>query len=185
MDRSWNSDAGDTYPGRLLGRDEIERYLRLVGRHLHQRGLTGEILILGGAYMTVVIRQREATRDVDAYFATHADAIREAAASVAEEEKLPSDWLNDAVKGFLYKQPETSLWLECPGLRVFMPSMDYIFAMKAFSGRAEDVRDLRALRDRLGLSSAQEAMEIVERYIPERLLTPRVRLLLEVVFEEE
>jgi hypothetical protein len=63
--------------------------------------------------------------------------------------------------------------------------MDYIFAMKAFSGRAEDIRDLRALRDRLGLTSAQAALEIVERYIPEKLLTPRVRLLLEVVFEEE
>lgn len=48
-----------------MHRDAIERYLREVGRHLNEAGLTGEILILGGAYMTLVLRQREATKDVD------------------------------------------------------------------------------------------------------------------------
>src|SRR5207244_8558828 len=51
--------------------DEIEGYLREVGRHLHAEGLTGEILIVGGAYMTLVLRKRDATKDVDAYFARH------------------------------------------------------------------------------------------------------------------
>lgn len=104
-----------------MHRDAIERYLREVGRHLNEAGLTGEILILGGAYMTLVLRQREATKDVDAYFAENAAAIREAASRVAEEHGLPRDWLNDAVKGFLYTQSESTPWLECPGLRAFIP----------------------------------------------------------------
>ena len=41
--------------------DEIERYLREVGLRLRGKDLIGEILILGGAYMTLVLRSRGAT----------------------------------------------------------------------------------------------------------------------------
>ncbi len=167
-----------------MNRDEIEENLCRVGSHLHEQGLTGEILLVGGAYMTLVLRQREATKDVDAYFAAHAEAIREAAARVALENGLPADWLNDAVKGFIYAQPEMTLWLECPGLRVYAPHPSYIFAMKAVAGRPEDLRDLRALRDSLRLTTGAEALEIVTRYVPERLLTPRVQYLIEDLFDE-
>lgn len=124
-----------------MQRIEIERYLRQVGSYLQQQGLTGEILLLGGAYMTLVLRQPDTTRDVDAYFAANQTAIREAAASVAREYGLPLDWLNDAAKGFLYVQPEVTTWLECPGLRVYAPSPSYIFSMKALAGRPVDQRD--------------------------------------------
>lgn len=162
----------------------MERCLRRVGGYLEQQGLIGEILIVGGAYMTLVLRHREATKDVDAYFATEAAAIRASAARVAREEGLPGDWLNDAVKGFLYTQPEASLWLECPGLRIYAPHPSYVFAMKAVAGRPEDVRDLRSLRDHLGLASAEEALAIVTRFVPTRLLTPRVQYLLEGLFDD-
>ncbi|MBI3977900.1 MAG: hypothetical protein HY331_06920 [Chloroflexi bacterium] len=167
-----------------MDRSEIERFLCLVSRYLDERGLTGEILLVGGAFMTLVLRQREATKDVGAYFAAHVEAIREAANCVAREQGLPADWLNDAVKGFLYTQPETALWLECPGLRVYAPHPAYIFAMKAVAGRPEDLRDLRALRDSLGLTSAADALAIVTRYVPERLLSPRVQYLIEDLFDE-
>lgn len=167
-----------------MDRVEIERCLRSVGRYLDEQGLTGEILLVGGAYMTLVLRQREATKDVDAYFAAHAPAIREVAARVAREEGLPADWLNDAVKGFFYAQPEAKLWLECPGLRVYAPDPSYIFAMKAIAGRPEDLRDLGALRENLGLTSVAEALAIVARYVPERLLTPRVQYLIEDLFDD-
>lgn len=167
-----------------MHRDDIERYLRQVGQYLQEQDLIGEILLLGGAYMSLVLHQRETTKDVDAYFATDADAIREAAARVAREHGLPADWLNDAAKGFVYRQPETERWLECPGLRVYAPHPSYVFAMKAVAGRPEDLRDLQALREMLGLASAADALDIVTRYVPERLLTPRVRYLLEDLFDE-
>ncbi len=166
-----------------MDRDEIERHLREVGRYLHEQGLTGEILLVGGACMTLVLRQRETTKDVDAYFAANAQAIREAAARVAGENGLPFDWLNDAVKGF-HARPEMTLWLECPGLRVYAPHPSYIFAMKAIAGRPEDLRDLQLLRESLGLTSVDEALAIVARYVPERLLTPRVQYLIEDLFDE-
>ena len=168
-----------------MHRDEIERYLRQVGAYLDEQALIGEILILGGAYMTLVLQKREVTMDVDAYFAVNAAAIREAAARVAEEHRLPPDWLNDAVKGFLYVEPEATPWLECPGLRVYAPPPEYIFAMKAVAGRPGDLRDLEALRDTLGLTAASQALEIVARYVPTRLLTPRLRYLVEGLFDQE
>ncbi|MDP2935118.1 MAG: hypothetical protein Q8O86_01350 [Dehalococcoidia bacterium] len=168
-----------------LGGKEIKDYLRQVGHYLHEQSLTGEILLVGGAFMMLVLQQRKTTKDVDAYFAAHPEAIREAAARVARERGLPADWLNDAVKGFLYTQPEMTLWLECPGLRVYAPHPSYIFAMKAIAGRPEDLRDLRSLRDSLGLTSAVEALAVVTRYVPERLLTPRVQYLIEDLFDDE
>lgn len=183
MDEELNPVGGE---GRSpLGREEIEGYLRSLGRHLHSQGLTGEILLTGGAYMTLVLRQREATKYVDAYFAANAEAIREAATRVAREAGLRADWLNDAVKGFLYTQPEATLWLECPGPRFYVPPPSYIFAMKTVAGRPEDLGDLRALRNVLGLTSAAEAVALVTRYVPERLRTPRMQYLLEDLFDEE
>jgi hypothetical protein len=167
-----------------MHRDEIERYLRQVGEYLNDQLLTGELLIVGGAYMTLVLQQRETTKDVDAYFASNAVAIREAAARVARDEGLPDDWLNDAVKGFMFTQPEMTLWLDCPGLRVYAPNPAYIFAMKALAGRPEDVRDLVALSDLLTLRSAAEALAVVARYVPAQLLSPRIQYLVEDLFDE-
>lgn len=178
------TDHGIVGHPRPMDRDEIEQFLRLVGTYLYEQGLTGEVLIVGGAYMSLVLRRRETTKDVDAYFAANAEAIRQAAARVALEKGLPAGWLNDAVKGFLYTQPETTLWLECPGLRVYAPHPSYIFAMKAIAGRPEDLNDLRALRETLGLASADEALGLVTRYVPERLLTPRVQYLIEDLFDD-
>jgi hypothetical protein len=179
MGRGAETGGGEA-PRAPLGRADIVRYLGLVGEQLAGEGITGEILIVGGAYVTLVLEKREATKDVDAYFAAHADAIRRAADRVAGDHGLPRDWLNDAVKGFIHTQPTKRVWLELPGPRVHAPDPAYIFAMKAYAGRPEDVRDLRTLRDVIGLASAADALELVTRYIPERFLTPRVGYLVDL-----
>jgi len=51
-----------------MRRGEIEADLRAVGAELAHQGLIGEIVLAGGAFMTLVLRSREATLDVDAYF---------------------------------------------------------------------------------------------------------------------
>jgi hypothetical protein len=67
---------------------------------------------------------------------------------------------------------------------VYAPSRAYIFVLKAVAGRPEDLRDLRALRQTLALTSAAAGAEIVARYVPKRLLTPRVQYLIEDLFDE-
>ena len=85
-----------------MTREEIEKYLRMLGDELLKRQLTGEIIIVGGAFMLLALQNRETTRDIDAYFVTEPAAIRDAARVVADREGLASDWLNDGVKGFFY-----------------------------------------------------------------------------------
>lgn len=164
---------------------EIERYLREVGSELAAKGLLGEIVVVGGAYMTLVLRSREATADVDAYLAPdQAMAIRDAARVVAARHDLPEDWLNDAVKGFFATSPELVLWAEYPGLRVQTVTAGYMLAMKALAGRPQDIADLRVLIEHLGIDSAAAALEIVERHVPRQLLTVRTQLLIDSLFEE-
>jgi len=168
-----------------MTREEIEKYLRMLGEELLKRQLTGEIVIVGGAYMLLVIQNRETTKDVDAYLAVEPQAIREAVRVVADREGLPSDWLNDGVKGFFYTAPSTHLWAEYPGLRIYTATADYVLAMKVIAGRPEDVVDLRALIAHLGIQTAAEALTIVARYVPDRLIPPRAQYLVESLFEDQ
>jgi predicted nucleotidyltransferase len=169
-----------------VDRKTIESSLREVGADLLERGITGDIVIVGGAFMTLVLRSRDATKDVDAYLDPRtAQAIREAAARVASRRGLPEDWLNDAVKGYFASAPDTVRWAEYPGLRVDAVSPAYLFAMKAFAGRPQDIEDLKALARHLGIETAREAIDIVTTYVPDRLLTPRVRYLLDDLFAKD
>lgn len=168
---------------RTMTRDEIETYLQEVGRELDRRSLVGEILITGGAYMSLVLNARESTKDVDAFISGEVAAIREAVATVGQRHGLPSDWLNDAVKSFLYAQPDTELWAQYPGLRVYVPTPDYIFAMKADAARPEDREDLVRLKNELGLRVLDEAIRIVERYVPPSRVRAQTHLMLESIFE--
>lgn len=166
-----------------LSREQIESYLREVGAELDAEGLIGEILITGGAFMTLVLRSRPSTKDVDAFIASDPTAMRAAVAVVAKRHRLPETWLNDAVKGFFYKPPTTRVWAQFPGLRIYIPTTDYIFAMKADASRPEDRADLVTLKGELKLRNVQEAMAIVERYIPPRRIRVQTQYMIESLFE--
>lgn len=161
---------------------EITRNLRLLGAELQQRGVTGEIVMVGGAVMLLVIGNRQTTKDIDAYFATNPQAIRDAALTVAKQKRLSPNWLNDAVKGFFYTQPPTTLWLDVPGLRAYVAEPAYVLAMKAAAGRPEDIPDIEALAAHLGLTQANDVIAVVTRYIPVSQLTPKTQYLIQSLF---
>src|SRR3954469_11172790 len=85
--------------GPLSGAD-IRRLFVQLAEELSGRGVRAELFLVGGAAIALCFDERRATRDLDAVFAP-TDAVRRAAAAVAEREGLEPDWLNDAVKGFL------------------------------------------------------------------------------------
>jgi predicted nucleotidyltransferase len=168
-----------------MNREEIERNLQRLGAHLAQQGLEGAVVLFGGAVMVLEVGNRDATKDIDAYFQQEAAAIRAAAHEVAQEVGLLPDWLNDAVKGFIAVLPPTKPWKEFPGLKVATVTLDYLFAMKVASARPQDIEDLQALQQVLAIPTLQAATELVLRYVPERLLTPRARYVLEMLLSEE
>jgi hypothetical protein len=161
---------------------DIRRLLELLDEELATAGVEGELYLVGGAVMCLAFDARPATRDVDALFRPTRE-IREAAARVADRAGVPRGWLNDAVKGFLDERGDFDPFLELPNLRVFIARPEYLLAMKCASMRLaeefRDVDDVRYLLRYLNITSIDEALAIVTRYVDEDRLMPKTRLALE------
>jgi len=114
-----------------MRRDEIEGCLRDLEQELASVGARGELCLYGGAVMCLVFNARESTKDVDAVFQP-TRVVREAAARVAARRGLPTDWVNDAVKGFVVEH-DRHQWLSLPYLDVYVPDPHYLLAMKCIA----------------------------------------------------
>lgn len=174
---------GDAPP--MLSRENIVRLLRVLDEELAAAQLKVDLLMVGGAVMTIVFQAREQTKDIDAIFEPAAP-VREAVARIAAREHLAADWLNDAVKGFLSPAGRYDPYFEGVGLRVFVARADYLLAMKILAMRLEaayrDADDIRFLCRYLGINSVDDALDVVERYYPVSRISPRIRFSLEEMF---
>lgn len=168
-----------------MNKADIEKYLQMLGQELQKKQITGELLLVGGAVMLLEVGNREVTKDIDAYFDhKYATAIRDAVTTIAKREGLPSGWLNDAVKGFFSTQPPNRRWAEYPGLRVYIPTLDYLLVMKLLAGRPQDIEDAKALVRKLQISTSDEVFELITRYTKQQNIEARVQYIVEELFEE-
>ena len=137
---------------------------------LADRGLTGELYLVGGAAIALALDHRRSTRDIDAVFEPKL-AIYEAADEVGAGLGLPPGWLNDAVTGFLAgPDPEAAPVLEVPGLRCIAASPRMLLALKVLARRVgEDEEDLRLLAREAGLSGPDEVLAAAEQVFGDRL----------------
>lgn len=165
-----------------LTSDEIRRLLELLAAELAEEDAKGEVYLVGGAVMCLVLDARHATRDVDALFKP-TKLIREAAARVAARAGVRDHWLNDAVKAFLSPRGDFDPYLELPHLRVFVARPEYLLAMKCAAMRLgeefQDLDDVRYLLRYLNVATVEAALEIITRYFDEDQLLPKTRLALE------
>ena len=170
-----------------MKKEDIQQALAALGRELEKKGVEGELLIVGGAAMCLIHDARDATKDVDGLFEPRTEML-EAIATVAEKHNLEDDWLNDGVKGFFFTEPERVPFAEFPGLRVTTVSPDYLLAMKLFSARTalyeNDRRDIKTLLGLLNITSTRQALEIIEKYLPQEKILPKTQYLLEEIIEE-
>jgi len=165
-----------------MDRAEIVDALTALAGKLDQRGVSGEMYIVGGAAIALAFDERRATRDIDAIFEPKT-VVYEAAAIVAEERGLPGGWLNDAVKGFLESDDlEAAPVLDLPGLRCLTASPKTLLALKVLAHRVgEDEDDLRLLAAELGLERADEVLAVAEETFGDRL-DPAARFFVEEIF---
>jgi len=171
--------------GPLLDADEIRELLIALGARLERRGIEARLFLVGGAAMALAFTRRRVTRDLDAVFEPKSEIYEEAAA-LARERGLPEGWLNDGVKRLL---PDKAAPVEgqasfvAPGIRVGVASAEYLFAMKAAAARQEtDGEDLRVLAAALGLTSARQALDLVDRFYGSNRLTTKTQLIIEDLF---
>lgn len=184
-------------PSKPFDKATIELAFERLGELAREAGKIVEISVYGGSALVLTSDFRIGTQDVDAVFESDRTFVRQAATIVADEFGWPSDWINDGVKGFLSTQDSsmeakvlfrTYPSEEVPGLRVFVATPAYLFAMKSLAmrlggtGENSDISDIRKLGDELGVRSAQDAFEIVSRYYPLARLSPKTRFGLEEIF---
>lgn len=165
-----------------MDRDDIVGALTALGARLHDKGVTGDMYVVGGAAIALAFAERRSTRDVDAVFEPKM-AVYEAAAAVAAERGLPVGWLNDAVKGFLAgDDPLAAPVLDVPGLRCMVASPEMLLALKVLAHRVgEDEDDVRLLAAHLGLTTAAEVLAVAEERMGDRL-DPAARFFVEELF---
>ena len=180
-------------------RTTLEQALRELGRRTHAAGRVVEIAIYGGCAVMLTLNYRVATRDVDAVFEKDKDFVRIIAAEMAQEFGWDKDWLNDGVKGWLSAaetDPNVKRFIgtypseDEPGLRVFVPKPEYLFAMKCRAMRvggidaSEDIEDIRRLARAIGITTAKEALDLVQAFYPRHMITPKTQFGLEEIFSK-
>ena len=106
---------------------------------------------------------------------------------------MPTDWLNDGVKGYISSRYETTVGQlpQFPYLRLTMPVPEYLLAMKCMAarlggttGEPTDIPDITFLIRHLRLHSAAEVLEIVGDYYPANRIPVKTQYLVEGLFEE-
>jgi hypothetical protein len=120
-------------------RHVLEQVFAEIGQKAVDAGKLVEIAVYGGSALVLTLPGRVATKDVDAVLQGDPEWLRRTAREIAQQRGWPADWLNDAVKGFLSSKDQEiaarSLFRtypceQNPGLRVFVASPRYLFAMK-------------------------------------------------------
>ena len=169
----------------LLTGDRIRSLLKDLGDELAHLGESGELFLVGGAAMALGYDAREATRDIDALFEPKL-VIYEAAARIAGREQLPSDWLNDAMKGFLHgDDADRRLVIEHPALKVYVASPRYLLAMKLLSARIErDTDDIALLLGLAGITRVEDALDLVEAAYGKGRISVKTSLIVEAILAD-
>jgi len=178
----------------MLDKTDILRGLRKIDIRAVDAGVLVDLAIYGGAAMALVFDVRRATRDVDAVVRGNPDFLRRVAADVAVEEGWPEDWLNDGVKGFISANEQMRLMAgfeasPMGGLRIYVPTPEYLFAMKCMAMRPEglegshDISDIVALADAADIGDVETALSLVEAFYPASRIPPKVRFGVEEIME--
>jgi hypothetical protein len=180
-----------------LTRDDIEVAFRDLGELARAAGKVIDLAVYGGVAMILGFDARPATRDVDAVARGDPEFLREAVAKIARARDWSEHWLNDAVKGFLSERDSQSIALfksypseATPGLRVYLARPEYLLAMKCIAMRvsqsesSRDRDDIKVLVRHLGLSGADQVLDIVVRYYPKNLVRPKTQFGIEEIMGE-
>jgi len=169
----------------MLTREKIVHCLKLLGEELKKEGMSGEILLTGGAAMCLVHSARDMTKDVDALYEPKAE-INLLVKKIAEQEGLPEDWLNDGVKGFVIANAPTEGFMVLDGLKITVVTPEYLLAMKLMSARygETDARDIRFLMNKFQIRTADEAFDILTRFYPPDRILPKTMYMVQECVDE-
>ena len=152
---------------RKLTKKDILKYLEEINKKLTERGKYGEIMICGGAVMTLIYEARNSTHDIDAVFQPKED-MKEIIAEITRENNLNTQWLNDDVAMFTreFKNLTSSEYENFGNLTVSILDAESLLAMKLVSARENtyDLSDAVILMKHLDIKNVEEVYALLEKY---------------------
>jgi hypothetical protein len=170
-----------------------------LGQIAHEAGRVIDVAVYGGSCLMLVSNFRIATADVDAVAATDQGFLDSAAQTIAARRGWPRDWLNDGVRTYLSPAVEgfaqhtlfrTYPSEQTPGLRLFVPTPEYMLAMKLMALRIEpgsdrnDLADILNLMQVTGLKEKSDIVEFAARFYPEARTSGRLMLSVDHLWNE-
>ena len=169
----------------MLTKEQILKALNHLNDELGKLGISGELLLTGGASMCLVHSARDMTKDIDALYEPKT-TINQLVAKIAEEDGLPENWLNDSVKGFVTEVAPQEDFMALSNLKITTVSADYLLAMKLMSARygETDYADVKFLMNKLEIKTEEALQEIVMRYFPADSILPKTKYLIEELIVE-
>jgi hypothetical protein len=165
--------------------------LNELGQIAHEAGRVIDIAIYGGSCLMLVSNFRIATADVDAVAAEDQGFIDSAVQTIAARRGWPRDWLNDGVRTYLSPRVDgfeqhtlfrTYPREEAPGLRVFVPTAEYMLAMKLMAlrldpgGSKSDLEDILNLMQISGMKEKGDILRFASRFYPEARTSGKLAL---------
>ena len=150
-----------------LSSSDIRKLFEALDKELRSNKIIGELHVVGGAVMCLVLNARPSTKDVDALFVP-TKQLREAAARVGDQLGFGEKWLNDAAKAFLSMKDGFAPYLDLDNLKVYCARPEYLLAMKALAMRIgaefHDEADVRYLLRHLNIETYDDALRVITEY---------------------
>jgi hypothetical protein len=168
-----------------MDRNELLKYLEILGKELEKKGIQGDIIVTGGAAMCLAHSARDATKDIDALYEPK-NEINALVKDIAGQYGLPTGWLNDSVKGFIGSNIETAEFMRLGNLKIFTVTPEYLLAMKLMSSRVEgqDYNDIKFLMRKLNIKTYKDAESVIGRFFTPDKVLPKTKYVIEQSLEE-
>src|SRR5215470_2887501 len=181
----------------MLSLEELNDALTELGRRASAQGKVVEIAIYGGSALMLASNFRITTQGVDAVANVDQDLVNRLAREIGAERGWSPDWLNDGVRTYLSPDVEglaqhhelfrTYPGEEAPGLRVFVPTPEYLLAMKLMAMRLDpaggktDLTDILNLIDVIKITDKSELTQFAAKFYPEARVSGRLRLGIDII----
>ena len=153
-----------------MNKQDIQRLFEEMNDLLAEKGISGELLICGGALMALSYNKERVTEDIDALYMPKED-IEEVVRLISKKNKLPDNWLNDMVSQSINLAALDSISiLSFSNLTIRAVTLEVLLTMKLMACRDKDMGDIKYLVARLGCFDFDKVMELVLKYAPKNRL---------------
>src|SRR5262245_11012177 len=178
-------------------KNELASALQELGERAVDAGKVIDLAVYGGSALILVSNFRDSSWDMDAVALSDQAFVDSVARDIAVRRDWALDWLNDGVRTYLSPLAEGMAAHELfatypseqkPGLRVYVPTPDYLLAMKLMASRIEptggkDLEDTLNLMEVVGIQGKDEIVDIAAKFYPEAKISGKLRLALDAIWQ--